>query len=182
MNKSVCDVFNNAKAWGNVSHIFVDEAHCISTWGHDFRPAFEQISKLRSIFPTAYVIAMTATATVLLQSQIQDKLLMKDAKIVSSNPNRENVKIIVKKREATSGSKRHVDDTIEDLLMPFVRELCIRKASYGKTIIYSNLRTCGLGYEIVRSEALKGTDYNEVMRCVSQYHAPSTDKVNLSIL
>lgn len=64
-----------------VSLIAVDEAHCISQWGYDFRPAYLQISKLRKYCPSVPVIALTASATPLVQKDIIDKLLFKEHKL-----------------------------------------------------------------------------------------------------
>ena len=57
-----------------VSFITVDEAHCISQWGYDFRPSYLQIAKIRQIVPHAPVLALTATATPAVVQDIQDKL------------------------------------------------------------------------------------------------------------
>jgi len=53
-----------------IALLVVDEAHCISEWGHDFRPAFRQISKLRQLQPDIPILALTATATKQVQSDI----------------------------------------------------------------------------------------------------------------
>ena len=58
----------------NVSFITVDEAHCISQWGYDFRPSYLEIAKIRKILPNAPVLALTATATPQVVEDIQDKL------------------------------------------------------------------------------------------------------------
>ena len=81
LEKSVCDVLTTS-LWTKVSHIFVDESHCVVSWGHDFRPAFEKISKLRSFFPSAYMVAMTATATLSVQKEFQEKLLMRSPIVI----------------------------------------------------------------------------------------------------
>lgn len=62
-----------------VNQIVVDEAHCISQWGYDFRPAYLNISKLRDLFPEIPCLALTATATEAVALDIQEKLKFKEA-------------------------------------------------------------------------------------------------------
>ena len=68
------DLFQAKLHHMNVSFITVDEAHCISQWGYDFRPSYLEIAKIRKILPNAPVLALTATATPQVVEDIQDKL------------------------------------------------------------------------------------------------------------
>ncbi|HLD70245.1 MAG TPA: DNA helicase RecQ, partial [Candidatus Omnitrophota bacterium] len=74
-----------------VSLIAVDEAHCISEWGHDFRPEYLNLKNLRDDFPAAPVIALTATATIKVRQDIVRHLKLDDAKLFQSSFNRENL-------------------------------------------------------------------------------------------
>ena len=75
----------------NVSCIAVDEAHCISEWGHDFRPDYLEIAFIRRIFPEAVMIALTATATKTVQKDIIKDLALKKPTVFSSSFNRPNI-------------------------------------------------------------------------------------------
>ncbi|MBR0265325.1 MAG: RecQ family ATP-dependent DNA helicase [Prevotella sp.] len=68
------DLFQAKLRHMNVSFITVDEAHCISQWGYDFRPSYLEIAKIRKLLPNAPVLALTATATPQVVEDIQDKL------------------------------------------------------------------------------------------------------------
>lgn len=75
-----------------ISFVAIDEAHCISEWGHDFRPEYRRIhSIIDSINPTIPIIALTATATPKVQLDIQKNLQMDDAVLFKSSFNRENL-------------------------------------------------------------------------------------------
>ena len=75
----------------NVGLIVVDEAHCISEWGHDFRPSFKEIYKLRDYHPTIPIIALTATATAKVREDIIKQLHLKDPKIHEASFERSNL-------------------------------------------------------------------------------------------
>lgn len=75
----------------NISFYAVDEAHCISEWGHDFRPEYRKIHPIVNEIGAAPIIALTATATPKVQSDIQKNLGMSDATVFKSSFNRENL-------------------------------------------------------------------------------------------
>jgi ATP-dependent DNA helicase RecQ len=80
----------NLKAW-NVSAIVIDEAHCVSEWGHDFRPEYRQISRLRDWLPGVPMMALTATATERVRTDITTHLRLSDPAIFVASFNRPNL-------------------------------------------------------------------------------------------
>ncbi|MCX2838312.1 RecQ family ATP-dependent DNA helicase [Salinimicrobium sp. MT39] len=82
-----------------VNLIAVDEAHCISQWGHDFRPAYRNISLLRQLKPDVNVVALTATATLPVVKDIAQQLELKDVKLLQKSFRRENLAYIVKEAQ-----------------------------------------------------------------------------------
>ncbi|MFA5746568.1 MAG: RecQ family ATP-dependent DNA helicase [Candidatus Paceibacterota bacterium] len=84
-----------------LSLIAVDEAHCISEWGHDFRPAYRNLSLLKDIFPSIPLIALTATATAKVREDIVSQLQLQKARVFISSFNRENLHIaVLEKKQA----------------------------------------------------------------------------------
>jgi ATP-dependent DNA helicase RecQ len=79
-----------------ISFFAIDEAHCISEWGHDFRPEYRRLKPIMSAIATAPVIALTATATEKVQQDIQKNLGMIDAKLFKASFNRSNLYYEVK--------------------------------------------------------------------------------------
>ncbi len=80
----------NLKAW-NVTALAIDEAHCISEWGHDFRPEYRQIAKLRALLPGVPVMALTATATDRVRTDIIKHLQLRDVATFVASFNRPNL-------------------------------------------------------------------------------------------
>ncbi|VUT28177.1 MAG: putative ATP-dependent RNA helicase [Candidatus Syntrophoarchaeum sp. GoM_oil] len=75
----------------NIGLIAVDEAHCISEWGHDFRPEYRRLNLLKEIFPQTPLIALTATAIPEVQKDIITQLKLTDPKIYKASLDRENL-------------------------------------------------------------------------------------------
>jgi len=79
----------------NVNILAVDEAHCISQWGYDFRPSYLDISTLREILEDVPVLALTATATTEVCDDIQERLEFKEKNLFQKSFNRENLDYLV---------------------------------------------------------------------------------------
>ncbi len=83
----------------NLSLIAVDEAHCISEWGHNFRPNYRNLETIKKYFPNIPIIALTATATNKVKEDIINQLNLECPKIFVSSFNRENLNLIVMKKK-----------------------------------------------------------------------------------
>jgi ATP-dependent DNA helicase RecQ len=83
----------------NVNLIAVDEAHCISQWGYDFRPPYLHIADLRELHPGVPVLALTATATAEVSEDIQEKLLFKQPNVYRQSFERKNISYVVQNEE-----------------------------------------------------------------------------------
>ena len=104
----------------NVSFIVVDEAHCISQWGYDFRPDYLQIGKLREIVD-APVIALTATATPEVAEDIMDRLGFEDKLLIKSGFERPNLSYIVRECEDKLGQLLNICTNVNGTGIVYVR-------------------------------------------------------------
>ena len=82
-----------------INLLAVDEAHCISQWGYDFRPAYLDIAELRPLIPNVNIIALTATATRSVKQDIQEKLHFREAVLFQKSFARDNLAYVVRKAE-----------------------------------------------------------------------------------
>ena len=85
------DFLASLKQAGGISLLVVDEAHCISQWGHDFRPAFLSIGEARKALGNPPVLALTATATHQVIDEVLESLHARDATVINIGTERENL-------------------------------------------------------------------------------------------
>ncbi len=132
-----------------VSFITVDEAHCISQWGYDFRPSYLQIAQIRKLVPNVPVLALTATATPQVVDDIQAKLVREsnttsDFNVFKMSFERKNLAYVV----------RHADDKIGELIH-------ILKSTKGSAIVYARSRRRTKEYaEIINEAGISATFYH----------------------
>lgn len=91
-----------------VSMITVDESHCISQWGYDFRPAYLKISEIRNLLPGVPVLALTATATPEVVKDIQQRLAFKEENVFRMSFERKNLAYIVRRTESKQEELLHI--------------------------------------------------------------------------
>lgn len=94
------ELFQVRFAQMNVALLAIDEAHCISQWGYDFRPAYHEISTLREVHPTVPIIALTASATNEVRKDIIEKLELRRPSIFKKSFSRKNLSYSVFKTES----------------------------------------------------------------------------------
>jgi ATP-dependent DNA helicase RecQ len=91
----------------SVAMFIVDEAHCVSQWGHDFRPEYRQLDQLRTLFPHVPIGAFTATADKPTREEIMEHLLGNDGKLVVQGFDRPNIRIDVQQKN--NGNRQLLD-------------------------------------------------------------------------
>ena len=104
-----------------VSFITVDEAHCISQWGYDFRPSYLHIADIRQIKPEAPLLALTATATRQVAEDIQEKLNFKDGNMFRMSFERKNLAYIVRHATDKRGEMLHILRSVRGSAIVYVR-------------------------------------------------------------
>ncbi len=104
-----------------VSMITVDESHCISQWGYDFRPAYLKIAEIRELLPGVPVLALTATATPEVVKDIQSRLNFREENVFRMSFERKNLAYIVRKTDNKTGELLHILKRIDGSAIIYVR-------------------------------------------------------------
>ncbi|XP_023214556.1 Werner syndrome ATP-dependent helicase homolog, partial [Centruroides sculpturatus] len=124
------NILNEIHSKVGIVLLAIDEAHCVSQWGHNFRPQYRKLGCLRDCFPTIPFMALTATATPLVQKDIVDSLHLKDCRLFVSSFDRKNLYFEV-------FQKSH---SIRDDLLSVMQVKDGRLTFEGPTIIYCPTR------------------------------------------
>ena len=117
------ELFRFKLAYMKVSFIAVDEAHCISQWGYDFRPSYLQVREIRTLLPTVPILALTATATATVVDDIQAQLGFRERRVFRMSFERANLTYLVRQSE----------DKLGDLI-------ALLHQSEGSAIVYTRSR------------------------------------------
>lgn len=104
-----------------VSFITVDEAHCISQWGYDFRPSYLQIARIRELKPDIPVLALTATATPQVTDDIQERLGFKEKNVFKMSFERKNLAYIVRQTADKQEEMVHILSSVNGSAIVYVR-------------------------------------------------------------
>lgn len=116
------DIFRAKLRNMKINMITVDESHCISQWGYDFRPAYLKISEIRELLPTVPVLALTATATPEVVKDIQTKLgFREDSRIFRMSFERKNLAYIVRNTESKQGELLHILNSVSGSAIVYTR-------------------------------------------------------------
>ena len=105
----------------HISMITVDESHCISQWGYDFRPAYLKIAEIRELLPGVPVLALTATATPEVVKDIQSRLNFREENVFRMSFERKNLAYIVRKTDNKTGELLHILKRIDGSAIIYVR-------------------------------------------------------------
>jgi ATP-dependent DNA helicase RecQ len=138
-----------------VSFFAIDEAHCISEWGHDFRPEYRQLSKLRELFPSRPIAAFTASATQQVRHDIVEQLRLRDALKSVSSFRRENLRYVVKE------AKGALQD---ELLLE-----AVKRTVSGNIIVYaSTIARVGEIIDLLEQNGVAAVGYHGQMNAASR--------------
>ncbi|XP_051114353.1 ATP-dependent DNA helicase Q-like 3 [Andrographis paniculata] len=145
---------------GLLNLIAIDEAHCVSTWGHDFRPSYRKLSSLRKSLPNVPVLALTATAAPKVQEDVISSLCLQSPLILKSSFNRPNI---------------YYEVRYKDLLDDPYSDLCNYLKSHGNI--------CAIVYCLERTacDDLAAHLSNTGISCAA-YHAGLNSKLRTSVL
>ena len=115
------EIFRTKLRSMKVSIITVDESHCISQWGYDFRPAYLKIAEIRELLPGVPVLALTATATPEVVKDIQTRLNFREGNVFRMSFERKNLAYIVRKTDNKTKELLHILQRISGSAIIYVR-------------------------------------------------------------
>ena len=115
------DIFQTKVRRMPVSFLTVDEAHCISQWGYDFRPSYTKIAEIRKILPDIPVLALTATATPEVVKDIQRQLAFREENVFRMSFERKNLAYVVRHTEDKMGMLCHILDSVKGSAIVYTR-------------------------------------------------------------
>lgn len=115
------DIFITKLQAMDVCLLVVDESHCISQWGYDFRPSYLKIADIRHLLEGVPVLALTATATAEVVDDIQERLLFRDRNLFRTSFLRENLSYVVRTADNKVGELSHILQTVPGSSIVYVR-------------------------------------------------------------
>ncbi|XP_062621809.1 ATP-dependent DNA helicase Q1-like [Saccostrea cucullata] len=156
-NKEINNVLSSDSCQSRKCVIVVDEAHCVLDWGEEYRPMFSRIRELRAVLPDAKLVALSATLSQTAQRDVAKVLLMRNMKVVASQPTRENISLVVMRRPPL-GSNISSKDTYDYVFLPLLNELKLKGQKFPLTIVYCSGSMDWVGYGFEVSSKILGTD------------------------
>ncbi len=115
------DLFQTKLQYLKVSMLVVDESHCISQWGYDFRPSYLRIAEIRKQLPDVPVLALTATATLEVIDDIQERLHFREKNVFRKSFERKNLVYVVRQTEDKIYEMKNILDKVPGTALVYVR-------------------------------------------------------------
>ena len=141
------DIFITKLQAMDVCLLVVDESHCISQWGYDFRPSYLKISDIRRLLEGVPLLALTATATHEVVDDIQEKLSFKEKNVFQKSFARDNLSYVVRNADNKLAELVHILQTVQGTSIVYVRSrkqtkeisLLLRKAGFAADFFHAGL-------------------------------------------